>query len=457
MRMKEYIEKLISQIRCKKARPYIANEIRNHIEDQIAENKTNGMSEEEAEKNAVTDMGDPVEVGISMDKIHKPKMAWSVVVIVGIISILAVIIQWSIIQTSKNCHFELNPNALYTLSLSKFIGSIVAGIFVMSMIYFIDYTVIAKFSQIIGFVMITMAMWALFYGAPINGAQYYVFGSLGFSTASFMMLFVPIYGAILYKYRGGGIGAVLKCIIWLLIPTVIVFRIPNLVGACIVMISMLVQLSMAIAKGWFKVNIKVVLVGLWSVFLLLPMVCLFGMYSLHMLAAYQEARIKALLSFNQKGGYISSVISDYVKNIALWGKSQKDIYGNLPDLNRDYVYAYILNNYGMIAGIIVVVILAALIIFIFGTVMKQKNELGFSMGTGCGMILLMSSVINIFGAIGILPPSSSFLPFFSAGGSNMILSYALIGIVISIYRYKDVYPKDVTDKLTIKRKLDINL
>lgn len=457
MRMEEYIEKLISQIRCKKARPYIANEIRNHIEDQIAENKTNGMSEEEAEKNAVTDMGDPVEVGISMDKIHKPKMAWSVVVIVGIISILAVIIQWSIIQTSKNCDFELNPNALYTLSLSKFIGSIVAGIFVMSMIYFIDYTVIAKFSKIIGFVMITMAMCTLFYGAPINGAQYYVFGRLGFSTASFMMLFVPIYGAILYKYRGGGIGSLLKCIIWLVIPTIIVFRIPNLVGACIVMISMLVQLSMSIAKGWFKVNIKVVLCGLWSVFLLLPMVCLFGMYSLHMLAAYQEARIKALLSFNQKGDYISSVISDYAKNIALWGKSQKDIFGNLPDLNRDYVYAYILNNYGMIAGIIVVVILAALIIFIFGTVMKQKNELGFAMGTGCGMILLMSSVINIFGAIGILPPSSSFLPFFSAGGSNMILSYALIGIVISIYRYKDVYPKDVTDKLTTKRKLDINL
>ncbi|MDD6657216.1 MAG: hypothetical protein PUE95_08000 [Lachnospiraceae bacterium] len=33
--MEEYIEKLISQIRCKKARPYIANEIKDHIEEQI--------------------------------------------------------------------------------------------------------------------------------------------------------------------------------------------------------------------------------------------------------------------------------------------------------------------------------------------------------------------------------------------------------------------------------------
>ena len=72
--METYLEKLLSQIRCKKARPYIAEEIRDHIECQIADNLSEGMSYEEAEKNAVTDMGDPVEVGISLDRIHKPKI-----------------------------------------------------------------------------------------------------------------------------------------------------------------------------------------------------------------------------------------------------------------------------------------------------------------------------------------------------------------------------------------------
>ena len=59
--METYLEKLLSQIRCKKARPYIAEEIKDHIESQIADNLSEGMSYEEAEKNAVTDMGDPVE------------------------------------------------------------------------------------------------------------------------------------------------------------------------------------------------------------------------------------------------------------------------------------------------------------------------------------------------------------------------------------------------------------
>ena len=55
--METYLEKLLSQIRCKKARPYIAEETRDHIECQIADNLSEGMSYEEAEKNAVTDMG----------------------------------------------------------------------------------------------------------------------------------------------------------------------------------------------------------------------------------------------------------------------------------------------------------------------------------------------------------------------------------------------------------------
>ena len=73
--MEKYLEKLLLQIRCKKARPYIAEEIKGHIESQIEDNIADGMSYEEAEKNAVADMGDPIAVGISLDKIHKPQIA----------------------------------------------------------------------------------------------------------------------------------------------------------------------------------------------------------------------------------------------------------------------------------------------------------------------------------------------------------------------------------------------
>ena len=74
------------------------------------------------------------------------------------------------------------------------------------------------------------------------------------------------------------------------------------------------------------------------------------------------------------------------------------------------------------------------------------------MGCGCGMIFLLNAVINVLENIGAFPPTKTFLPFFSVGGSGIVLSYALVGIILSIYRFKNVYPKHVKTgfKLTAK-------
>lgn len=48
--MDEYLKILLEQIRCKKARPYIRQELQNHMEDQIEANIHAGMNYESAEK-----------------------------------------------------------------------------------------------------------------------------------------------------------------------------------------------------------------------------------------------------------------------------------------------------------------------------------------------------------------------------------------------------------------------
>ena len=75
MRREEYLHTLTEQIRCKMARGTIEQEINDHIEDQKAEFLSEGMSQTEAEEAAVREMGDPVEVGLEMDRIYRPTMA----------------------------------------------------------------------------------------------------------------------------------------------------------------------------------------------------------------------------------------------------------------------------------------------------------------------------------------------------------------------------------------------
>ena len=448
MRMEEYMEKLISQIRCKKARPYIEREIKNHIEEQIAFNKSKGMSDEEAEKNAVMDMGDPIEVGISMDKIHKPQLSLRLLAVVGILSVFGIMVQYSIFQVMK---LQPQGQGTYGQDLAGFVTSIILGLTIMCGIYYIDYTIIAKYSKIIGLLIILA-------GITFCGPYYFLgFRRLRFSVSALMMLYVPIYGGILYKYRDGGKKAFFKAILWMIVPIVITFRMPNFVVAGILLIGMLVLLTASLIKGWFQMSVKRTIVCLWAGFMVLPMVMLFVMYSCHLLADYQVARIRSFFLASGDGFYMTSMLRTLCENIPWIGNSGKDVVGRLPEFNTDYIFSYILNSYGSIAGMVVIAMLAVLVMVIFGASIKQKNELGMMMGFGCGMIFLLNILINLLCTMGVIPSASAFLPFLSVGKSNIILSYALIGMVMSIYRYKDVYPRNVVDKVRLKKSLDINL
>lgn len=460
--METYLEKLLSQIRCKKARPFISEEIKRHIEDQIAENLSEGMDAKAAEEKAVEDMGDPIQVGISLDKIHKPKVEWKLLAIVGILSLLGILIQQSVCYHSSN-YDGLSEQVQATLqpTLTGFVASVILGFIIMCGIYFVDYTTVAKYSKVIGFCIIVLGALcaADLFGGPVNGMYRYIgFGMFRVSAISLLLFYIPIYGAILYKYRNGGIGALLMSFVWLVIPVGIAFLLPHMVTAAILMISMLIQLTAAIKKGWYRVPVKKTIGILWVVSILLPLISLFAMYSLHLLLTYQEERIRAFLSQSGDGFYVTGILRSFSENIALFGKSGNDVIGMLPDVNSDYIFSYIINSYGSMAGILVIGILASLVVFIFAAAVNQKNELGTVMGIGCGMVLLLNIVLNLFGSLGLIPPASSFLPFFSVGRSNMVLCYALVGLVMSIYRYKEVYPRHVkTSQVEFKKELTIKI
>ena len=74
MKKEEYLHIVTDQIRCKKARPDVKTELEAHIMDQMEDYRNEGMKEQEAMERAILEMGDPVEVGVELDRIHRPKM-----------------------------------------------------------------------------------------------------------------------------------------------------------------------------------------------------------------------------------------------------------------------------------------------------------------------------------------------------------------------------------------------
>ena len=160
--METYLEKLLSQIRCKKARPFIEEEIRSHIECQIEANQLDGMSYEEAEEHAIADMGDPVSVGISLDRIHKPRMAWNLVFIVGLISMLALLVHFGILCRIDSWGAVPIAPGNYRETFVSFVIAVVAGFGLMGIIYFIDFTVLAKYAKFIAVSILAVEVLRLF-------------------------------------------------------------------------------------------------------------------------------------------------------------------------------------------------------------------------------------------------------------------------------------------------------
>lgn len=413
--MEEYLNNLLDQIRCKKAHAAIREELESHISDQIEDNMKAGMTREEAEKAAVCDMGDPVTTGISLDQIHRPKMARQMIVLMAVIMFAGVLIHW-MMGAPVAC--------MQTIS----------GFCLMFFICHLDYTRIAAIAKVIAAGIILVGIYALFFGVRFGGNI--LVASLlwlRISMFSFLMLYVPVYGAILYSYYEEGYKGLVKAALWAVPPLFIALMMPSLTLFLILSVCMVSLLVLAVVKKWFQVKQKRVVIG--AAILVLAITGILQIAN----APYQMDRIRNFLAGDVESNYVTKVLKNCFSGSILIGKGVEELKTTLPDYNNSFILAYLTGTYGYIICAAVCAVLVFLIVAIFSIVFRQKNQLGMMMGFGSGMILFTNIAINLLENFGILPTSQTFLPFFSKGGSCMYVCYILMGVILSVYRYKDVY------------------
>ena len=75
-RIDAFVEAVGAEIRWKKARSPLTEEIRTHLLDQRDAYAAQGMAEDAAQAEAVRQMGDPVALGTDLDRIHRPRPQW---------------------------------------------------------------------------------------------------------------------------------------------------------------------------------------------------------------------------------------------------------------------------------------------------------------------------------------------------------------------------------------------
>lgn len=101
--MKEsFIRNVTEQIRCVRARDAIARELSDHISDQAEVYEAMGESHEDAVNRAVREMGDPVEVGVELDRVHRPQVDYKLIGMAFLFHIAGFFLIWKMSDLSLN-------------------------------------------------------------------------------------------------------------------------------------------------------------------------------------------------------------------------------------------------------------------------------------------------------------------------------------------------------------------
>lgn len=112
---------------------------------------------------------------------------------------------------------------------------------------------------------------------------------------------------------------------------------------------------------------------------------------------------------------------------------------NFSDSYSDFLFAVLAEKFGFFGCFAYIVLMAILIIRILWIARIARKDYGAYMCAGVVAVLMCQSLENIGMCLAMLPVVGITLPFFSYGGSSMVASYMMIGLVQSIKSHNQKY------------------
>jgi rod shape determining protein RodA len=220
-------------------------------------------------------------------------------------------------------------------------------------------------------------------------------------------------------------------LIAVLIPAALIFKQPNLGTA---LITLMIGGAVFFAAG----------VRLWKFALVMGAAALAAPIVYESLHDYQRARITTFLDPESDplgAGYniIQSKIA--LGSGGFWGKGfLQGTQGHLnflPEKQTDFIFTMLAEEFGLVGGLTVLGLLAAVIAFGFLVAMLSRHQFGRLLAVGLATNYFLYVFVNIAMVTGSIPVGGVPLPLISHGGSAMLTVMLGFGLLMSAYVHRD--------------------
>lgn len=127
-----------------------------------------------------------------------------------------------------------------------------------------------------------------------------------------------------------------------------------------------------------------------------------------------------------------SIGSGGLTGLGLGQSRQKYLY--LPEEHNDFIFSVVCEELGFIGALLILTLFALLIVRGYWIALHSTDRYGFLVAAGITTLLAIQVILNVAVVTNLVPCTGISLPFFSYGGTALLMQMAEMGIVLSISR-----------------------
>ncbi len=334
------------------------------------------------------------------------------------------------------------PSALFYLGdsyyyITRQAGFAVAGVIAMLAISYVDYRIIRKFNIFIFFlttVLMVLVLIPPFSGSRGEAVRWIDFGFISFQPSEIAKFALVVMLAHIISKVGDNIKTFRKGVLPCLIPIVIMLGIMVLQSHMSGLIIMAAISAVVLFAGGVKIRWFVIagVIGLLALVFLIFFSDAF---------AYAEARVLGWLDpFNPPEGIdthqtkqsIYAIGAGQLLGTGLGQSIQKYIY--LPEARNDFIFPIACEELGFVGAILIIGLFIALVWRGVYIATNARDKFGALLAMGITFTIGIQACFNICVVTGAFPNTGISLPFFSYGGTSLLMLLGEMGVLLSISR-----------------------
>ncbi|MBR5228111.1 MAG: putative lipid II flippase FtsW [Clostridia bacterium] len=312
----------------------------------------------------------------------------------------------------------------------------VIGVIAMFVISTIDYKLYEKFGYIIFFVALATMLMVFIpgLGSTVKGARRWIdLGFISFQPSELMKpaLAIGIAAYISKKnIKPHNILGYIVPVCMILIVCVVMYFQSHMSGAII----MIVIGAVTIFTSGFKLKKRTVILICITVVLAAALFLFTSDYRMERVKAFFNPDLDITGSNWQPTQSLYAIGSGGLFGTGIGQSRQKYLW--LPESQNDFVFSIYAEEFGFIGCTVVVALFMLFISRLVSLVLKTKDLFGLMISAGIISMFAFQIIMNIAVVTKLIPTTGMPLPFFSYGGTSLLINLASIGIVLNVTRQR---------------------